>query len=296
MAKLTPQQVLQGIKAGKYPSQIARELHVSHTAVLKKLHALRLQGIVKQVNHYPAFYEVITPEVQAETNFANPSKANSLRVVEPHKFGEWFAVESGRLSGGRTWCPKPNLVCRRWLYDHFTIIGYSSQNKPEKLVVWLKAYKGFTPIQQVTQGRIMLRQFTQDFATKNGLVVNYLKTAGPREWATTTIGHGLSEELIDGLRLRENNRAVGDVEFTTDRSHPGRAEFKTLEAKNESTPDIYAQRLHEAIATNVTSRVNELERGQRVITDATLKGVELMMDRIRNLEGNHNETERKEIL
>ena len=234
---------------------MAKKLGVTPQSLTTRIKQLRLKGVIRRISHYPALYELITPELQAEIDTAIrrcgisladekvkyvqgevATKGNPRRVVEPHLFGEWFLIKKGVVRGGHSWVLRGGVVMRSWIEDDFSVLA-----SPKKVVVWLKAFKGLTPAQLIVNGRTMIRKRAEEFAFQQGLELEYLCSAGKsREWNTTTIGYGLSDTLIDGLDLKKGARRVGDTTWVTDRSHPGLAEFS---GDGERVADEFAKRL-----------------------------------------------------
>jgi hypothetical protein len=271
--KLNIAGVLALIRAGCSNAQIARHYKVSPSAVSQFMNDLRLAGRIQRIKTYPATYRVIEPE-ERNVKLASMgdgdvklggSVGDGKRVVEPHKFGEWFVINSGSVVGGRAW-HLGSTICRRWVSADFTIIAY-----PKRFVVWLKTFNGKTPLDMVADGRARIRRRAELFAAEQGLVFEFEKYAGAREWNTPVPGQGLSKDLIDGLKLREGARVVGDTVWSTDKSHVGRAEFGTLKpvGKSLESADLYAKRLNILLSSDAFLELPvRLENFERLSTEA----------------------------
>lgn len=245
------------LRQGNYPAQIAKKLGVSHTAILNKIRELRLKGQIVRLKTYPATYRVLTLEEAVATNSIMGSSKRNLeghtsdnpnRPLEPHNFGEWYALKSGDLSLARGFKKEhkvSGMVVRQWRFPDVLLIAYLG--KAPKVVVWVKSFKGVLPLQQVAWGRAQIRERIAVFSAENGLELEFLKYAGKGaiEWATTEIKAGLGEAVKTSLGLRSGEKTtIGDmVVKSSDASHPGKVEFVPLDPdKRPFSATIQGQR------------------------------------------------------
>jgi len=241
--------VISKLKEGMFASQIAKELKVSVPAVSRVIHSLILAGRIRKERSYPFQYKVLDIQDKADQKgsmgdigLTIATVNNPLRVVEPHRFGAWFDVITGSVGGVLSWRLRGGGEVRKFVGDGYTVVAYK-----RCFVVWLKKFKGFSPLEQYQKGAEEIGFLAKEFANRWGLEVKFRGWCdnGP-EWATTIMGRGLSKELIDRLELARAPVRVGEVVWKTDKSHPEKAEL------NHDRPlegVVYAESLHKLVVS-----------------------------------------------
>ena len=285
------------VKAGLTLAQMSKKLGVSKPALLRHLNKLASVNRIYRVSHYPAIWEIMTPERTAKVNASMGSieinkktvngpdlngeatRGNPNRILEPHHDGSWFKLVSGVMQGGRVDKKFGHITRHRWKDRDFSIVGYAG--KEPKFVIWSRTFKGFSPEEQLLMGRKLRREKAASLAKRYGWVVEYLKPAGNAEFTTTQVAEGLSREAIKGFELKGGPVQVAPgVVAKTDSSHPKRMEF----AEGVARATVAGQRFHDLLLTDVPSRLDVLEASTKAELDGAFKVVKQLTERLSVLE------------
>jgi predicted transcriptional regulator len=256
-----------------YPAQIAKKLGVSRAAISQFLKKMVSQGLIRQTNKYPAFYQIVEkndvkqPENQPLEWYSDVKQDVKQRVVsktatdndsrrlfEPHRWGVWFRVKEGRLGGvfgGRF---------REWLRreDGFSIRCFDGKGG-QKVLFWLKKFKGVRARDVLKESEKMLFERVGLFARQHGVVLEFWKSACDKEWATTVIEGELTKWLLENLELKDSPKRLGWGIVFTDKSHLGKVEVKTAIKGKEGATDL-VKRMDWVAYGDAQKEVAELRR------------------------------------
>lgn len=211
---------------------------------------------------------------------------NPRRIAEPHRFGEYYRVVAGSLEQARGFSKQwraNGVLCRHWVFEEFSVtvkIG----SRVQTLEVWLKAFRGLSPNQQVVRGRMDLRNFAADFAGKWGASVKFHRYAGELEWTTTVKDAGLTRAMTDGMKLRKRSALVGDILHKRDKSHPAVVEMRRVKQDLELSVTEFEQRYHDLIYGNAPGRLAALENAVERVLKTQSKLNDLVLDRLKQVE------------
>lgn len=296
--KVSNAKILSELKKGLTPAQLAKAIGISKAALSFRIRKLREIGVIKKSNYWPYFYQVLTPEETLDLTApmgyrgVKLTVADSRRILETHKQGEWFKILSGRVSGGKVWTLAGGAKVHCFKEKDFTIKAFSS-----KLVIYAKSWWGLGPAAQIVDARTRIRVKADTFAKAQGLVLDWSGYAERPEFATTQVGEGVTKELETGMGLKEAPFSVGGVTFKAgSSSHPGKVHLAFSSGWTPTQCKEYADRIHRVGVSNRVVEAPDRLDAQEAVLRATTEALERLDAQIKALRAEETRLGLKEVV